>query len=520
MLIRGNNLYQNKHALVIVVNENSTSGLGLEQLGLSNLTEILFGSVLISGNMHLCYVDTIIWEDMQESSSKGNFTNELEFHRNNFQRIKCAAHCDRYCIRGHEDQCCHSNCASGCFAPRDARMCYACRHFNNSGECVEHCPKPEIYNPTMSMMTPNPDVKYSYGAACVKQCPGHFVVDYNSCVRSCPANKVEVEDKSGRKVCSPCHGICEKTCSGVEKGDRWNYVNAENVHHFKDCTTISGNLLFRGISFDGDSFHNISPMNSSDLEVFKTIRRITGYLHIESWHKDLKDLSVLENLEIIEGRELTYKEYALILVHLRNVESLNLQSLKEIDAGGVMIKNNNHLCFYNTINWTVILQTDGKLDLALPSANCSKFSRSFGPQLCDPQCLDNHCWGPGPSQCFQCRQYKRQRTCVESCNLNNSLSPEFIDAHLCLPCDPECRTVMNNLSCHGAGPHNCTQCLHYRDGKQCLAECPNGVTAENENLIYKYPDADNICRLCHVNCTQGCNGPTLKECNDYIEIQK
>lgn len=37
--------------------------------------------------------------------------------------------------------------------------------------------------------------------------------------------------------------------------------------------------------------------------------------------------------------------------------------------------------------------------------------------VCDPLCSDVGCWGPGPSHCFSCRFFKRQRECVNQCNI-------------------------------------------------------------------------------------------------------
>jgi hypothetical protein len=41
------------------------------------------------------------------------------------------------------------------------------------------------------------------------------------------------------------------------------------------------------------------------------------------------------------------------------------------------------------------------------------------------------------------------------------------------------------------------QCLHYKDGPFCVAECPQS----------KYADEHNNCSQCHPNCVDGCTGP-------------
>lgn len=43
----------------------------------------------------------------------------------------------------------------------------------------------------------------------------------------------------------------------------------------------------------------------------------------------------------------------------------------------------------------------------------------------------------------------------------------------------------------------CDSCRHAKDGPYCVAECPG----------LKYPDSNNSCQPCHVNCKNGCSGP-------------
>lgn len=50
----------------------------------------------------------------------------------------------------------------------------ACRHFNDSGLCKDTCPPANIYEPSIFLLKPNKDKKFSFGAACVKECPRTF----------------------------------------------------------------------------------------------------------------------------------------------------------------------------------------------------------------------------------------------------------------------------------------------------------------------------------------------------------
>lgn len=74
----------------------------------------------------------------------------------------------------------------------------------------------------------------------------------------------------------------------------------------------------------------------------------------------------------------------------------------------------------------------------------------------------------------------------------------------CGQCHPECKR-----SCTGPNEVDCLECLHVRDGKHCLAECPESKYARN-----------GTCAHCHETCT-GCTGPrnTIGE-NGCITCEK
>lgn len=63
-------------------------------------------------------------------------------------------------------------------------------------------------------------------------------------------------------------------------------------------------------------------------------------------------------------------------------------------------------------------------------------------------------------------------------------------AKTCGQCHPECKR-----SCTGPNPIDCLECVHVRDGRQCVSECPLSKYAKN-----------GICVNCHETCV-GCNGP-------------
>lgn len=95
--------------------------------------------------------------------------------------------------------------------------------------------------------------------------------------------------------CIPCEGLCPKTCKGVPQ------INNANIDQFKDCTVIEGSITILESTFKG--YHDIdenftfgrviTPMAPEKLEVFSTLKEITGYLNIQGSHENFTSLSFL-----------------------------------------------------------------------------------------------------------------------------------------------------------------------------------------------------------------------------------
>uniref|UniRef100_A0A8C4P1I8 Receptor protein-tyrosine kinase n=1 Tax=Dicentrarchus labrax TaxID=13489 RepID=A0A8C4P1I8_DICLA len=530
-IIRGTKLYEERYSLAIFLNYRRDGYYGLRQLGLRNLTEILNGGVYVDQNKFLCHADTIHWRDIIKNpqaellvvpsnnsnlgcrrchrSCNGRCWGHQEDQCQTLTKTVCAEQCDGRCFGPYVSDCCHRECAGGCSGPKDTD-CFACTNFNDSGACVTQCPQPFVYNPTSFQLEHNPRAKYTYGAFCVKKCPHNFVVDHSSCVRACPSNKMEVEENR-IKMCIPCTDICPKVCDGIGTGSLQaaQTVDASNIEKFVNCTKINGNLVFLITGIKGDMYHGIGPMDPERLNVFRTVKEITGYLNIQSWPENMTDLSVFSNLATIGGRSL-YSGISLLILKQRWISSLQFQSLDEISAGNVYIFNNSHLCFYNTVNWTALFRTPSQKVLVRNNRDPKECTQQR--MVCDQMCSDDGCWGPGPDQCLSCRYFRRGRICVESCNLFDGEVREFANGSVCLECDSQCEKMDGNtMTCLGQGPDQCVKCLHFKDGPNCVEKCPDGLQGAN-SFIFKYAKANNECHPCHANCTQGCVGPRLQDC--------
>ena len=197
--------------------------------------------------------------------------------------------------------------------------------------------------------------------------------DNGACVRSCPPKK-----KALNGECVPCDGPCPKTCQGVDK------VHSGNIDSFKDCTIIEGSITILDQSFQGFQhiYANFSfgpryePMHPEKLEIFSTLKEITGYLNIQGDNENFTTLSYFRNLEVIGGRALTEYFASLYIVKTALV-SLDLRSLKKVSSGTIAILENRNLCYAQSINWSKIKKSSEHEILLQNNNNETECSKCF-----------------------------------------------------------------------------------------------------------------------------------------------
>uniref|UniRef100_A0A8C7SMC7 Receptor protein-tyrosine kinase n=1 Tax=Oncorhynchus mykiss TaxID=8022 RepID=A0A8C7SMC7_ONCMY len=516
-IIRGHTLYNDGFALAVLMNHNKSMGAGTTELPLTSLTEILKGGVKFSGNQ-LCNVETIQWLDIVDIDSKPNMQlpepnrnrlcKELLLqHMKQLTKLNCAQQCSKRCKGPSPIDCCNEHCAAGCTGPRPTD-CLACRDFQDDGTCKDSCPRLLLYDRNLHQLVNNPDGKYNFGATCVKTCPHNYVVtDHGACVRTCSGDTYEV-DEGGVRKCKKCDGLCPKVCNGLGMGklDKILSINATNIDTFKNCTKINGNIIhFTVLAIHRDPFTKAPKMDPAKLDVFKTVREITGYLLIQNWPENMTSLSPFENLEIIRGRT-KHGTVSLAITQL-TITHLGLRSLKEISDGDVVITRNSNLCYTKKRHWKQLFKSDRQ------TIQLERLQNN----TCDTMCTRYGCWGPGPTMCFACQDYSRTGSCVDSCNLLEGEPRETEVNKTCVECHPECQLLNGTQTCTGPGQEQCTQCANFKDGNNCVLGCPRGVpgVAGGKNtFIWKYADKMKVCQLCHQNCTQGCTGPGLRGCHN------
>ncbi|CAH2034962.1 unnamed protein product, partial [Iphiclides podalirius] len=463
-IIRGRTLFKlnvrdEEFALMVTMSSAFT-------LELPALRDVLRGSVGIYNNFNLCHVKTINWDEI-------------------ITGVNATPQCAQgRCFGPNPRDCCNTFCAGGCTGPLPSQ-CLACRNFYDEGTCSQECPPMQIYNPTTYSWEPNPNGKYAYGATCVRNCPEHLLKDNGACVRSCPPNKTAVNGE-----CIPCNVTCPKTCRAEKP------IHSGNIDSFKDCTIIDGSIQILEMTFTG--FQHINPdysfgdrypkMEPDSLEVFSTVREVTGYLNVQAHHPNFTSLSYFRNLEVIGGRQVVENLFASLYIVKTSLRSLGLKSLKRVNSGAIAIMENRYLCFADKIAWNKLGKSKDHKQII--QKNGDPKTCESANLVCDPQCSSDGCWGPGPEQCLSCENYKFGETCIQNC----SVLPGLYKAgpKTCKQCHPECLD-----GCTGPSRANCTKCRHVRDGPYCVAECPES----------RYASENGTCEACHYNCYNGCTGP-------------
>lgn len=374
-IIRGRTLFklnvrEEEFALMVTMSSAFT-------LELPALRDVLRGSVGIYNNYNLCHVKTINWDEIItganatyvyvydfaaaerdcprcDSSCEAGCWGEGPENCQKFSKTICSPQCAQgRCFGRNPRDCCNAFCAGGCTGPLPSQ-CLACRNFYDEGTCSQECPPMQIYNPTTYSWEPNPNGKYAYGATCVRNCPEHLLKDNGACVRSCPPNKTAVNGE-----CIPCNVTCPKTCHAEKP------IHSGNIDSFKDCTIIDGSIEILEMTFTG--FQHINPdysfgehyakMEPHKLEVFSTVREVTGYLNVQAHHPNFTSLSYFRNLEVIGGRQVVENLFASLYIVKTSLKSLGLKSLKRVNSGAIAIMENKYLCFAEKIAWNKLVKS-------------------------------------------------------------------------------------------------------------------------------------------------------------------
>lgn len=542
------------------------------------LRDILAGNIGLVSNNGLCYLDTIRWAEILtgpaarvvslhnrpgRSCTPCHSTCRPEsgcwgpepHHCQHLSKINCSPQCHGgRCFGPKPRQCCHLFCAGGCTGPTQSD-CLACRNFYDDGVCKQECPSMLRYNQITYAWENNPNGKYAYGATCVKQCPSHLLRDSSACVRSCPDRKRPVNGE-----CQLCDGPCPRTCHLAEG----EVIHSDNVDRLANCSMLHGSLVILEHTFVG--FHEFidnkpgpyhQPMHPNRLEVLSSLREVSGFVRIEASNTEFVNLNFLRNLEYVSGR--VRSEGMALYIVKTSLRSLGLMSLKKLRFGSVTVTKNPNLCLADSIDWKSLVAqkstTNRSFDITVTDNKPRRVCVAEGA-ICHEQCTLAGCWGKGAENCVQCRHFRIEKKCIESCKDHPGVYQ--VDNSTCSKCDEQCKD-----GCKGAGPKQCTRCRHFVDNSTCVARCPknkydhlpaeqtmalhskpisspvsvrlryrevylsgnqvnpasksplsvfdNGETGKIvDNDSRTLPDAVSECRECHESCVGGCTGASNK----------
>lgn len=219
----------------------------------------------------------------------------------------------------------------------------------------------------------------------------------------------------------------------------------------KNCRVIEGFLqivLMDNITVG--SFDNYTFPLLTEITDFFMFVRVTGLRSIGA---------MFPNLAVIRGSAL-FENYAFIVFELPNLENVGLHSLAVIERGGVRLEDNTNLCFSETTDWGIVVNST--------ASTLNKFQRNRKENEC-AVCPDEI----GGRSCPTLQYPKKKYACwnLDHCQV-------ICPGH----CPGNCDKMGNccDKSCIGGcsvgNPTNCTVCRHFslgdRPSRKCVDECP------------------------------------------------
>ncbi|KAI6174995.1 Receptor protein-tyrosine kinase [Aphelenchoides bicaudatus] len=414
--------------------------------------------------------------------------------------------------------CCDDACTAGCFGDGEDK-CMACKHYEEDGRCVTSCRGNSEYNSTAMIRRPikEQQKRYYYGKLCVPSCPASMLIEEDRfCVARCSPGfyRNHLEDE---RRCVPCNGECPKVCEMTGR------VDAITIKKLTNCTEIDGNIELLNHVFSTHMSDNmdvtsdiswVPALTAKDLEVLRTVKVVTGYVVVDGGNNNQlagrpRSMDFLENLEIIEARNLYFDKYSLYVVGNYHMSSLGLKSLRKIRDGVVGFRQNRNLCYGFGIPFDGKYGVIGNWSENMNERECEQMGR-----VCDNTCHPGMgCWGNGPAQCLLCRHFEKDGICAPNCPVHDGYyippNQPVINEHnisaaknrRCEACSEECQ------ECWGPAADQCRKCRNFmfwsEDKKtmRCVRNCPRGT----------FP-LGNECFRCQPACLQyqsekmGCTG--------------
>lgn len=357
-LIRGEYQFEGNS---LIIYEN----IGLLDLGLINLMRIKKGSIRISRNPQLCYVQTVNWLDIISDIDTQNLvirSNNGDQHCgtcSNLNSIEALnVYSDHFCWKhdvyqkvceSYRGDCCADGCLSSCIWENENELtngCAVCEDVKDRhGQCFRKCP---------------PNLVEHQNRMCITDiyCRSLQLIPYNgTCLRTCPdgyqLGKGDWGDFLECQVCSPypCDTICDNSYTVESEEDAKQLIN---------CTYITGSLEIE-----------IKPKNTQIIQLLEShlskIKKIGAYLKITQ-SPQLTTLFFFKNLQTISGNDLYEDKYSLYVADNFNLEHLwNHNQNVTLERGTAFFHLNPKICLLNITNSLVInskIKIDGGSDIS------------------------------------------------------------------------------------------------------------------------------------------------------------
>ncbi|KAF7492360.1 Insulin receptor [Sarcoptes scabiei] len=375
-VIRGRKLLHN-YAFVIY------EMLHLQEIGLKNLTSILRGDIRIQKNPNLCFVDTIDWSRIAQSSlisdnkdqnlcpncpencpivsarssngkKIGDVFDRVCWTSDVCQKHACLDECEslnRTC--SNTGSCCPEQCLGGCIAdPLNPieHICISCKNYVYDHRCFKSCPSDSYAFFDRRCLTENECNKLSTVSKKYKAFMGE-------CDYKCPVG--HIEDPSNPHLCLECGENCPKICESSQ------ISNIAQAQQLKGCTVINGSLE---IYINNQGAQIVKELE----ENLKDLVEITGFLKIARSFP-LVTINFLKKLRIIRGQILERNSYSLLILDNPNLQDLwtfkedefliNNEKRIKILNGKIFVHINPKLCFVKIRNMIKYVDI---VDLKLP----------------------------------------------------------------------------------------------------------------------------------------------------------
>ncbi|KAL4217229.1 Receptor tyrosine-protein kinase erbB-3 [Mactra antiquata] len=251
----------------------------------------------------------------------------------------------------------------------------------------------------------------------------------------------------------------------------FSYSGSHEYHYeslrrrYDECTHVIGNLEITNLNNGNVTY---------DLGFLSKVKVVTGYVLLGLLNVETIPLKRLRFIRADEMMKIGSKEYGLVVALTSEgtpttenpnpgLKEIQLQSLREISQGKVMITQNPTLCYMDTIDWSVIVNGSVEIKDTGNNALCGQCHKS-----CKDSSGVSHCWGHSSNMCQNTHHVQCDSECTGRC---------FGEG------PTECCHEQCAIGCWNVEDTDCVMCRNYQWKGHCVPECPIGWYAKAQDCI-------------------------------------